>query len=95
MGQTTEVSDYDSVLGPRSSAVFLNFILFMYIVNLFIIGNRFSGKRNKLVILLTGTSYALYILMLRKIQDKKQTNILQIIHGFINTLVLVYFVLNK
>jgi hypothetical protein len=95
MGQTTEVSDYDSVLGPRSADIFLQYILFMYIVNLFIVGNRFSGERNKLVILLTGISYALYIFMLRKIQDKNQKNTLQSIHGFINILVLGHFVLHE
>ena len=94
MGSTTEVADYDSVLGPSSSTVFLNYILFMYIVNLVFIGIRFSGEQNKLVIILTGASYALYIFMLRKIQDKKQTNILQTIHGFISTLVLG-FLLHK
>jgi len=95
MGTTTEVSDYDSVLGSKFSDIFLQYILFMYIVNLFIVGNRFFGARNKILILLTGISYIFYTLMLRKVQNKNQKNTLQSIHGFINTLVLGYFVLHE
>lgn len=67
MGDTTDLKDYEVVLGSELSNVFLNYLLIMYIVNILLIV-YISKINNPLKISLIGVvfSYTLYILSLKK-----------------------------
>lgn len=88
MGSTTDEADYGSVLGPTGSALFLNYVLLMYTVNLVVIGLRLPQRNNKNLIVLTGVSYILYIAMLRQVENPDVKIALQTIHGLVNAFVL-------
>ena len=66
MGETTDLKDYETILGSEISNVFLNYLLTMYIVNLLLIVYT-SNIKNPLKISLLGVifSYTLYILSLK------------------------------
>jgi len=90
MGDTTDVEDYNSVLGPAAANVFLNYVLFMYIVNLVFIALRFKGVRNQLATLMAAVSVGLYLTMLRSSKGK-QKETLQTANLVINSILLGYF----
>ena len=90
MGDTTDVEDYNAVLGPAAAKVFLNYVLFMYIVNLVFIALRFKGVRNQLATLLVAVSTSLYLTMLHYSKgEQKET--LQTANLVINSILLGYF----
>jgi hypothetical protein len=97
MGDTTDVEDYNAIfgasfseLGPIITTIFLNYVLFMYVVNLCFIASRFKGNQNKLAVLVTAISYCLYIIMLRTAK-KEQKDTLQTANLLINSILLGYF----
>jgi len=91
MGDTTDVEDYNAILGPVAGNAFLNYILYMYVFNLVFITWRTKGRRNQLAILLATLSYGLYILMLRLSKKKEQKDIFQMSNLVINSILLGYF----
>jgi hypothetical protein len=91
MGDNEEVEDYNIVLGPTAGNIFLNYVLFMYVLNLVFIALRFKGWRNQLAVILATVSYGLYILMLRLSKKKEQKETLQTANLLINSILLGYF----
>jgi hypothetical protein len=90
MGDTTDIEDYNAVLGPAVANVFLNYVLFMYTVNLVFIALRFKGVRNQLATLLVAVSTSLYLIMLRSTKGQ-QKETLQTANLLINSTLLGYF----
>jgi hypothetical protein len=90
MGSTSEVSDYEAVLGPKLAVIFLNYILFMYLVNIIFIATRYKGFKDKILILSAGISYLLYVSILRTSEDKQKA-VLKNTNIFIMTLILGVF----
>jgi hypothetical protein len=90
MGDTTDVEDYNAILGPAAANVFLNYVLFMYIVNLGFIALRFKGVRNQLATLLAAVSVGLYLTMLRNTKGE-QKDTLQTANLVINSILLGFF----
>ena len=90
MGSTSDVADYDSVLGVQQAGIFLNYILVMYLVNIVAIAIRSKEFREKILILSAGISYLLYVGMLRTANDE-QKEVLKSTNMFIMTLILGAF----
>jgi len=90
MGSTSDVADYDSVLGAQQAGIFLNYILVMYLVNIVAIAIRSKDFREKILILSAGISYLLYIGMLRT-ANNEQKEVLKSTNMFIMTLILGAF----
>jgi len=90
MGDTTDIEDYNAILGPVAGNAFLNYILYMYVFNLGFIALRFKDTRNQLATLLAAVSCILYITMLRYSKGEKKDT-LQTANLIINTFLLGYF----
>jgi hypothetical protein len=84
MGETKTIDDYDQVLGSYSS-IFLNYILFMYLVNLAIIGFHSQMKWS---ILLCATSFSIYTYMLRQDIVRPIKDTISTVHILINVFLL-------
>jgi hypothetical protein len=66
LGENLAVGDYEAVLGPKLSAWFLNFILFMYAFNVSVILLKSHFPRKvKMFVLASLASYLVYIFSLR------------------------------
>ena len=90
MGDTTDVEDYNAILGPVVGNAYLNYILYMYVFNLGFIALRFKDARNQLATLLAAISCILYIIMLRYSKGEKKDT-LQTANLVINSFLLGYF----
>lgn len=93
LGDTLDIEDYDSVIGPEISNFFLNYVLLMYIVNLLVIV-YISDIKTVLKVSLLGVlfSYTSYVLSLRKeINDRRFYNTLNLLA---NSVPLILFGLN-
>jgi hypothetical protein len=94
LGQTTDVEDYDIVLGKKNSMIFLNYILIMYAFNImYLLFFSKSIESIKIPVVMAFLSFMLYILIIRNEVDSDKKDKIQRIN-FISTLILLGFIIN-
>jgi hypothetical protein len=81
LGDNTRIEDYDAVIGPEASAVFIKYLLVMYVINiLYII--YVSNIKTPLKVSLVGVlfSYTLYITSLKnEVEDMRPYQIINLL----------------
>jgi hypothetical protein len=94
LGETTDVEDYDIVLGEKNSMIFLNYILTMYAFNLmYLLFFSKSIESIKIPVIMAFLSFMLYIVILRnKTHSDKKDKIQGI--NFISNLILLRFIIH-
>ena len=94
LGETTDVEDYDTVLGKNNSLIFLNYILIMYAFNVMYL-LFFSKSIQSLNIPITAAflSFILYIISIRMNTHSDNNNLIRGIN-FISNFILLGFIVN-
>jgi hypothetical protein len=92
MGENKSVSDYDLVLGEEHSAVFVNLLLFMYLINMCVILYFAVNKMPSLAVIL---SYMMYIASLRLDVGPKWSKFIRSAHMLVNGLVVAFLLYKR
>jgi hypothetical protein len=96
LGETTDIKDYDIVLGKKNSMVFLNYILVMYAFNfMYLLFFSKSIQSISIPMIVAFLSFMIYIVILRKKEDSDKKDLVQGVNFISNSILLSFIIHSK